>query len=359
MASYISIDKSHAGILSQTIAFLRFPLIVAVVLIHTEPGVPAGIVGNGVYLLVRNLISEVVSAVAVPLFFFISGYLFYANGRFGIKAYGDKMKKRVHTLLIPYLLWNLLVLFILYFKQEISPTGNKDVIDIARFSIADWLRVFWDYRSGVYPMCAQFWFLRDLMVVMVMSPVIYYGIRFGKILFPLALGLCWMSDFWIHLTGLSSTSFFFFSAGSYFGINKIDFVKFFAPAEKSVLMLYPVSCVLVLMLFDSPLSVYLLRLSILLGIVAAITATSHFIADKRWKVNNFLSESSFFIYAYHQVFLAFLVKMLMAFFSPRTDFGLLSVYFASAFGIILIGLAIYFLMRRCFPRVTSVLTGGR
>jgi len=69
------------------ISFIRFPLIVAVVLIHTEPhSVIAGsneVVGSqhyGIYNMIFMLISNIFANVAVPLFFFISGFLFFNKG---------------------------------------------------------------------------------------------------------------------------------------------------------------------------------------------------------------------------------------------------------------------------------------
>ena len=50
-----------------------------------------------------------INIVAVPVFFIISGYFFfYQTKAFGKEAYSKKLRKRIKTLLIPYLLWNLL-----------------------------------------------------------------------------------------------------------------------------------------------------------------------------------------------------------------------------------------------------------
>lgn len=69
---------------SKVIKFLRFPLIVGVVLIHSTlsdmmiHGQPL-LIGDDWYFFktLTKLLSGIFARVAVPLFFFISGYLFF------------------------------------------------------------------------------------------------------------------------------------------------------------------------------------------------------------------------------------------------------------------------------------------
>ena len=180
------LKKTNEEILSQTIAFLRFPLIVGVVLIHSKVN---NVVIKGVQLIppdghwfydnISYLFSDIFAAVAVPLFFFISGFLFfYKTTAFTKSVYAKKLKRRVHTLLIPYIFWNLAVA-LLFFLSEIFFSGlmsgvNKAIHD---YTFQDWLWAFWNktHIDGVgissNPICYQFWFLRDLMVVMLFSPL--------------------------------------------------------------------------------------------------------------------------------------------------------------------------------------------
>ena len=53
-------------------------------------------------------------ASAVPLFFLISGFLYFkgCESQFGLKDYMAKNRKRLRTLLIPYLLWNIFTLLL-------------------------------------------------------------------------------------------------------------------------------------------------------------------------------------------------------------------------------------------------------
>ena len=73
--------KKDQSVLSNTIDFLRFPLIIAVVFIHWDPGSMA--INGGdlvkketfpVYELSRYIVSEEIAKIAVPLFFVMSGF---------------------------------------------------------------------------------------------------------------------------------------------------------------------------------------------------------------------------------------------------------------------------------------------
>ena len=111
-------SKSYTNSISQTISFLRFPLIVAVVYIHfniSRKGISLHGINYGTdnpdwYLFTINLVSSVIASIAVPLFFFISGYLFFLQKEFNRQEYLRKLQKRVKTLLVPYLLWNLIAI---------------------------------------------------------------------------------------------------------------------------------------------------------------------------------------------------------------------------------------------------------
>ena len=117
--------SSNNDRLSKTIMFLRFPLIVAVVFIHTNL---ADVMINGrllvnegqfpIHDLFRHIITNELARIAVPLFFFISGFLFFYHTDFSMKMYKQKLKKRVRTLLVPYLFWNTVVFLIFFMKKS-------------------------------------------------------------------------------------------------------------------------------------------------------------------------------------------------------------------------------------------------
>lgn len=223
---------TEENVLSKTITFLRFPLIVAVVIIHTNLAdvmIGGSLLVNGsdfpVYNVLRHVLTNELARIAVPLSYFISGFLFFYRTEFTKTTYLKKIGKRLRTLMLPYIIWNLMVILLNLIAQTFMPSmisgRNELVVD---YSLMDWLNIFWNHKGTGCPICFQFWFIRDLMVVMLLSPVVYILIRYMKLWGIAILGVLWCFDIWFDIISFSSSSFFFFSWGAWFSINKRNFV---------------------------------------------------------------------------------------------------------------------------------------
>ena len=104
---------------SNIISFLRFPLTVMVVLIHCF-GAGECRIGDiqwdafsawNAYDIIRVTMKHVICQIAVPAFFLMSGYLFFQKlqDKWDWSIWKRKIRSRVFTLLIPYLVWNVLL----------------------------------------------------------------------------------------------------------------------------------------------------------------------------------------------------------------------------------------------------------
>ena len=116
--------------------------------------------------ILQFFISGMVGRIAVPLFYIISGYLFFLNIPQGMQSIYKKIYKRGRTLLIPYLIgclffvfFNVLVAIIpwasKYINSPIMPLFNNSITQII-------CSIFYDTGNGS-PCAFQLWFLRDLM----------------------------------------------------------------------------------------------------------------------------------------------------------------------------------------------------
>ena len=220
---------------SILIKFLRFPLMIMVIMIHahvTEISM-GGVTYDfdlhdfPLYNNISYCISDIVCRIAVPIFYIFSGYLFYINIQdYTVKEYVQKIRKRTKTLIVPYFFWNLAVIFFFFLAQTLMPSFtsgvNKLVVD---YSFYDWIRCFWDSHNGM-PICYQLWFIRDLFVVVLLSFVIYYAIKKCKFYYLLSLGLLYLVGVDFRINGLSVVAIFFFSIGALFSIYKYDFIEF-------------------------------------------------------------------------------------------------------------------------------------
>lgn len=359
---------------SKTIAFLRFPLIVGVVLIHSTFG--KLMVGGEmqvetgtypVYETASYFLSQILSRIAVPLFFFFSGFLFFFKTEgFTSKVYWSKIKKRARTILLPFLIWNLVVIGFYFCAQTFVPDlmsgRNKPVCE---YNWSDWLWAFWDTSrispaiDGTMPTNYPLWFIRDLMIVILFSPLLYLLMKKLKHYFVLLLGVLWLVGWWVDWVGFSLDAFFFFSAGAYFGIYKKNFVQPMKSYLWGLTFVYLVIAGVELGFRGEPWMPYWHKAGILIGMAFAISLCARFIENESWKASPFLAGSSFFIYAYHALPLSFVIKVLFKLFHPHSDMALIGAYLLCPAITILIGLGIYALLQRFLPRFTAIITGGR
>lgn len=104
----------------------------------------------------------------VPAFALISGYFFWSNIS-NITDVREKMKKRVYTLLVPYVLWNLLNTIIL----NVMSKGYRS-IDI--FNVNMWMDII-QWNSSPH-----FWYIFMLMFWTLFAPILYFVYKDKRVL---------------------------------------------------------------------------------------------------------------------------------------------------------------------------------
>ena len=355
---------------SKTIAFLRFPLIIGVVLIHSSL---TSVMGNAmipetdfpIYTIISNLFSEILARLAVPLFFFFSGFLFFYKTPFTLSTYQGKLKKRVRTILIPYLFWILSVISFFFSIRVLYPSllSPDNIIFAADWNWKYWLNALWGSVShdGYVntPIAYQLWFMRDLMVMMIFSPLIYLLLKYLRQYALLILGILWVMNWWFNLPGFSIVSLFFFSTGAFFSIHQRYFIKEMKPLLFQSAILYIIIVTCNLYFINEIWCQSLHRIGIIVGCVFVISFTATFLDKGNWKINMFLAESSFFVYAFHGIPLALLIKASFKFLHPHHEWHLIILYFGSALLFLIAGVALHYLLKKYTPSFLSLISGGR
>ncbi len=355
--------KTPQQLQSQVIDFLRFPLIVGVLFIHNYSsklkiqGVEIGTDSASVpfFYYCSEFFSHVFARISVPLFFFISGFLFFlAIQKLDGSTYKTKLQSRAKTLLIPYLIWNIATFTFLYTFKALgvmtSPMAETNI-----------LKCMWDAGdSGHMPISYQFWFIRDLMVVVILTPIVYFFCNKAKIYGVIALGILWFFDFWFVIPGLSITSIFFFTAGAYCGIAKSDLLNDFSKIRNLSFILYPLIALADLLTKDYTFNNYIHNAGIVIGIAFCFNIVTVLFEKGKIKPIPFLSAASFFVFAIHEPFLLGNIKKIsFIIFKPETDLALTALYFLNVIIVSLIALGLYYILKRIFPKFTAVITGGR
>lgn len=346
---------------SKVINFLRFPMIVAVVLQHAFlEGVKVSVpeVGIPIYHNLSFLISKVFSYVAVPLFFFISGFLFFYHTSFSLDAYKQKLRSRVRTLLIPYLFWNIVILichWIVYLFSPIPLTSGYYKL-VSDYSWLDYLRIFWDV-NGAYPINGALWFVRDLMIMVVCSPLVYWTLRYCRWYILAILGGAWLFGGTFYFPLLTAT--FFFSLGAWFSLNGRNFVADFKSFYPWGVILYLIVALGTISTRESTGFTFVSNAGILLGLVSCVAITGHYVGKGCWRASAFLTGSCFLVYAFHHLPLNAIVRIWFKYTHPVYDWHFLLIYFMAPIVIIAIDLLAYALLKKYCPKFMAIITGGR
>lgn len=155
--------------LSYKISFFNFLLSVLIIILHSNCKNTLGWENDGQTW--SNIIEIFVDYacclghLAVPTFFIISAFLFYRN----VNSIGDvlnKIRKRIKTLLMPYILWNTLfvLLFFIILNSPLStylnmPNKLDNIYNVCKAII----------NSELTPL----WFVKDLIIFVCISPILY------------------------------------------------------------------------------------------------------------------------------------------------------------------------------------------
>ena len=352
---------------SRTISFLRLPLIAFVILVHCDfvsviPELSNSIQYPG-YSCMSEIIHLLFSQCAVLLFFFFSGYLFFLKvSEYTRQSYFKKLSNRTKTLLIPYLFWNLVVILGYVLIQWLAPAFVPGE-NVAEYSAKDWLVSLWDASAvrsySSLPLNQPLWFIRDLMVVVICSPLVYIFIKYLRAYGVLLLGVFWLLNIFDLPSGFSIESFFFFSAGAYFGIFKKNFISEGIKGKHIAIATIVYLAAVILLILSGSNNAYIDKLMALSRCIIYLYIIAYFISTESWKANPFLAESSFFLYCSHGVAMTAAKSVFIKIFCPLGDIQFMLLRLLLWAATICIGILIYWLLRKYLPRFTAIITGGR
>lgn len=288
-------NASQFDVISQ----LRFPLIVLVTFAHSYSGVSGDyslLADWNTYEFLKLLVSQTLVKVAVPVFYIISGYLFFVNVKeWSGQVYRQKLLRRVKTLLIPYLFWNLLMAWKLQtFSWEVfwtfwKPSGIQ----------IDW---FGHEQLMTAPANMPLWFLRDLMIVSLLTPIIYIGVKkLGSWLLT-GLTLVYLSGVCAFVPGLSAYAVFFFTLGSFLAIRKMDLYMTMLRFERPAYVLSFLLAVAMMLTYHATVFSSIMLCFRVVGAVAVFCLAYRILALTSRRLPTVVCHSAYFVYLAHFVF---------------------------------------------------------
>ena len=339
--------------LSTKIKYLSFISIIMVVYIHST-NLTATHGDLDINVFVQNFIGQGITRIAVPMFFAISGFLFFNNFKPSSETFFHKARNRTYSLALPYLIWSIWGLFFFYSLQCIPMSKGFFANQlITNYTIPQILNTIF-----INPLPYQFWFIRDLIIYTILSPLIYLLISRLSYFSLIPFFVLWC--FGIPLIFISNEGILFFSFGSALALKPIPIlIKLSKRAVIIVSLLWiAVTVADTILISQNYVGVaYLHKVGLLLGLGSmwfGYDLVKHTDSDKLlW-----LSRFTFFIFAAHEPILIVFKKVLLKIFGVSVP-GSLATYLIAPLFTIITTLGLAYLLRRFIHPIYRVLVGGR
>lgn len=280
-----------------------------------------------------------------------------------------KMHRRVKTLLIPYLIWVTLYIVYVYFHQcRLSSVAGKGWIQPTQwFSDNGGFRMWWDsivtenshplgYKTvSAHPFHRVLWFVRDLMVINLLSPAIHWALRKGGRWSLMALLVLNILQIWPPLHSVGVTCVFYYCTGAYLAIQGKRLYDLLSK-RKVLIWLFTGTLLVPMVVFrQSEFYAYAKPIWCIFGAISFVNLVALFTAKRLETKIVFLSESTFFIYVTHSVILSNIRQALLEL--PPIHLGEVTVFLLTGVITICVCLLLYWLMRRYLPQTCTLICG--
>ena len=369
-----------SGFVSSKFRFWSFISMVLLVFVHgynldirymqpwTQPGETMTLTAFTEYFLANGIFRF-----RIPMLFIISGFLFALHDQ---KSYKERTRKRLRTLLVPYLLWSTIgILFTLLL--EYFPAGRALVAGSGVVQIDDTRKLLTDYhwyellfRWIFMPIPYQLWFIRVLLIYNLAYPAIRWCVThpIGKwIFFSVAL-LMWLGT--MGFVFFEGEGLLFFSLGVW--MQKTGFniehpgrrlkpawwgIAFVVLAAGKTLLAF--KGVAILGNAVAPVLTLLHKSVVLSGLIACwygLDPLVRWCMARHWFT--WLSAFAFMIYALHAPLVAYFINPALALLAPLPGSQMLA-FLILPLSVIVLAVATGALLRKFMPGAYSLLTGGR
>jgi len=309
----------------------------------------------------------------IPMLFIISGFLYAMHD---YKPYGQRTRKRLRTLLIPYLTWSALgfaftwLLESFLYTRGIVSASNIVRIDESRALLHDYRWYELLVRWILIPVPYQLWFIRVLLIYNIAYPAIRWCVTRkipGWIFFGVAF-LMWLGTMGFGL--FEGEGLLFFSLGVWMQKREFDIdqpkrtlkplgwgIAFVTLAAVKTLLAFIGQPVLGKAVI--PILIILHKAVVLSGLIFAWYGCNGLVTwcmERKWFV--WLAAFSFMIYAIHAPLVAYATEAVFPLVS-HLPFYRMGTYLLLPLTIIGFAIGTGALLRKVWPGLYGLLTGGR
>lgn len=369
MKSEIS-EKSQSSFItdstSKRISSLRYLLIVFVVFIHATNiyvSKESDFIGNNINFpnMIQFLISYGFAYSSVPLFLLFSSYLQFKKNY----KYSTLLKKKTKSILIPFFLWPLLNIALFAFAKillsKIVPSlVDSPNIEQSGWTFSDWITAFFGitFDKPYYANCyvIQFWFLRDLFILILISP--FLKLLIDKFPFCTLLAILFLNFTVIKIFFFNSGSILYYVLGIYWAKYDFDLFKFSDELKwKALIPLFLIFCFINIKFLSAVTMFFASLISCLMLLKFSSLIVKN---EKLFALSKNLSKFSFWIFAIHMPFLLRAIqKVWTKIFPASSSFLCLAEYFGVAILTVAISTLAGIILRKICPPFFRLLNGGR
>lgn len=280
--------------------------------------------------IIQYMISENICRVAVPIFFFISGFWAFQNESESMMLVVKKVWK---GLFVPYLLFSIIGA-IPYFALGSFSFNIKTVCSIF-----------------VHPIPYQFWFLQHLIILRLCIPF-FVKIKRWIPLILIGLMIYWFES--LHRWGGLEESILFFLFGAYSSDIKIIRKTWGYNTLFIFIILLIASIILYIQHFQFE-NYIIYKMMILSGVLSIVSYL--LIEDDKIIANKVNGGLSFWIFAMHEPLLDILKTIYLTYFN--TQFLILLGYFLLPTLVLCVCICTFFILKRLCPKLLDVCIGYR
>lgn len=342
-AKYYKIDEE----MSQRLNIMKLFFIIMVVFIHSEASPDMNLQIPRYVLTCKNIVSSGICGIAVPSFFFISGFLLFSKEFTWI----GNLKKKAQSIVLPYAVIN--SFWIIFFKSVHFFECTKHYFSDEAYQIKGIEGIMGAFLNPM-PLYYPFWFLRDLIIINFFAKAIQIFIDKLPLISLIAIIALYFNVVQIPIL-LSNSSFCLFFLSYYFikyqrDINKLDKIK----------------CLYFGLIFGGLIAVKLWiwdhaivnLLYTLIGLGFSYQLAEKIRKGRLCKPILWCSQFTFFIYAFHEFYEAMLKKIVMTVF-PQYGYVQLMEFFLIPVFIVAMCIVVGAVMKKWIPSVYCLICGYR
>lgn len=297
---------------------------------------------------INYIVSECIGRTAVPFFFLCSSMLLYTK-KF---TFMENFKKKLKTLLIPYVLCITLYILLFFIMQHLpfmSPYFSNADNKIADWTWIDWIDAYIGKLKHDKPFCVPLWFIRDLILLNLLAIPIQKIVQRLPYLTCICCFVLWIANYQTSL--IDKQGIVFWIAGILAVKNTLTF-RHIDKISNLIYLILPI-----LLYLDATYKLYPIHQIFIIYYLICLLKSSHILLNS-YDIIKKLAPYTLFVYMFHLLILTTMCKVALRFIMQTPVVQLTEYFFFPLMsGFVCLATAVVF--QKFCPYLYNLLVGGR